>query len=132
MKKQNQQLKPTEAELEILSILWQQKAATVRDVHEILNANKPTVYTTVLKTLQIMTEKGLVERDESSKAHVYRAAIEQDTTERRFAEDLLRRVFGGSAKQLVMRVLEMKPASEEELAEIRQLLDEAERSAKEK
>jgi predicted transcriptional regulator len=127
MSKQNS--KPTEAELEILSILWQRDAATVREVHEILNSRKPTVYTTVLKTLQIMTEKELVERDVTDRAHVYRAKIEQAATERRFTEDLLQRVFGGSASQLVMRVLETKPASEDELSAIRRMLDEAERRA---
>lgn len=119
--------KPTEAELEILSILWQREAATVREVHEIINERRPTAYTTVLKMLQIMTEKNLVERETEQKAHVYRAKIEQAATERNFAEDLLDRVFGGSAAQLMMRVLETKPASEEELAQIRQMLDEAER-----
>lgn len=122
--------KPTEAELEILSILWQRETATVREVHEIINERRPTAYTTVLKMLQIMTEKNLVERETEQKAHVYRAKIEQATTERNFAEDLLQRVFGGSAAQLVMRVLETKPASETELAEIRQMLDEAEGKGK--
>lgn len=118
--------KPTEAELEILTILWQRETATVREVHEIINERRPTAYTTVLKTLQIMTEKSLVERETEQKAHVYRAKIEQAATERNFAEDLLNRVFGGSAAQLVMRVLETKPASDKELAQIRQMLDEAE------
>ena len=122
--------KPTEAELEIVSILWQRETATVREVHEIINERRPTAYTTVLKTLQIMTEKDLVERETDQKAHVYRAKIEQAATERTFAEDLLRRVFGGSAAQLVMRVLETKPASDEELAQIRQMLDEAEGKSK--
>lgn len=128
MNKQNKQ-KPTEAELEILSVLWQREAATVREVHETINAQKPAAYTTILKMLQIMTEKGLVERDASDRAHVYRAAVAREATQRRFAEDLLKRVFGGSASQLVMRVLETKPASEDELNEIRQMLDEAERKA---
>jgi predicted transcriptional regulator len=118
--------KPTEAELEILTILWQHETATVREVHEIINERRPTAYTTVLKTLQIMTEKSLVERETEQKAHIYRAKIEQAATERNFAEDLLDRVFGGSAAQLVMRVLETKPASDKELAQIRQMLDEAE------
>ena len=126
MARQNIQ-KPTEAELEILSIIWQREAATVKEVHEIIGETRPTAYTTILKLMQIMTEKGPVERDERAKAHVYRAKIEREATERRFAEDLLKRVFGGSASQLVMRVLETKPASDEELNEIRQMLDEAER-----
>lgn len=128
MTKKNQ--KPTEAELEILAVLWQRGAATVREVHEVLNAQKPTVYTTVLKILQIMTEKGLVKRDESNRAHVYRAAIEQEATQKRFAQDLLNKLFAGSASQLVMRVLEANPASDDELAAIRQMLDEAERKGK--
>jgi len=118
--------KPTEAELEILTILWRRETATVREVHEIINERRPTAYTTVLKTLQIMTEKSLVERETEQKAHIYRAKIEQAATERNFAEDLLDRVFGGSAAQLVMRVLETKPASDKELVQIRQMLDEAE------
>lgn len=129
MPKQNIQ-KPTESELEILSILWQREAATVREVHEIINDKRPTAYTTILKLMQIMTEKGLVVRDERAKAHVYRPTIEREATERKFAEDLLKRVFGGSASQLVMRVLETKPASDEELSEIRRMLDEAERKEK--
>ena len=128
MPRQNQ--KPTEAELEILAVLWQRRAATVREVHEVLNATKPTVYTTVLKMLQIMTEKGLVKRDESGKAHIYHPAIAQEETQKRFAGDLLNKPFGGSAAQLVMRVLETKPADENELNQIRQMLDEAERRAK--
>ena len=120
-------LKPTEAELEILSLLWERGAMTVREVHEVLNEIRPTAYTTALKMLQIMTEKSLVERDDSNRAHVYQAKVEQATTERDFAEDLLDRVFGGSATKLMIRVLEAKPASENELEEIRQLIDEAER-----
>lgn len=125
---QNQ--KPTEHELEILAVLWKLGAATVREVHENLNAETPTVYTTTLKMLQNMTEKGLVTRDETNRAHVYRAAIERETTQRRFATDLLDKLFNGSAAALVLRVLETKPADENELAAIREMLDEAERAAK--
>jgi predicted transcriptional regulator len=125
MSKLNQ--KPTEAELEILGVLWQHGEATVREVYEILNGVKPTGYTTVLKMLQIMTEKGLVEPDKSNRAHVYRALLEQAATQKRFAVDLLNKLFGGSASQLVMRVLETEAASTEELAQIRQMLDEAQR-----
>lgn len=124
MRKQDK-LKPTEAELEVLTVLWERSAATVREVHEVLNEIRPTIYTTVLKILQIMFEKGLVERDESNRAHIYRAVIEQAATERKFTEDLLQRVFGGSAAKLVIRVLETNPASDEELAEIRRMIDEA-------
>jgi BlaI family transcriptional regulator, penicillinase repressor len=129
MPKQNS--KPTEAELEILSVLWARaEPMTVKEIHEIINAAKPVAYTTILKLLQIMTEKNLVARDAAAKAHVYRAAVERQATERRFAEDLLKRVFQGSAAQLVMRVLESKPTSAEELEQIRQMLDEAERKEK--
>ena len=122
--------KPTEAEMEILAVLWRRGAATVREIHEIISAEKPSAYTTTLKLLQIMTGKGLVEREEAGRAHVYRAKLKRETTQRKFTEDLLNRVFGGSAAQLVMRVLESKPADAEELAEIRQMIDKAERSAK--
>ncbi|MBA2735833.1 MAG: BlaI/MecI/CopY family transcriptional regulator, partial [Pyrinomonadaceae bacterium] len=98
MAKQN---KPTVAELEILAVLWERDAATVKEVHEILNLNKPTTYTTVLKFLQIMTEKGLVERDDSSKAHVYRAKQPQNETQKNLVADLLEKAFRGSALRLV-------------------------------
>ena len=124
MTKQN---KPTTAELEILAVLWERGAATVKEVHEILNANKPTTYTTVLKFLQIMTEKGLVERDAANKAHVYKATQAQDETQKNLVSDLLEKAFRGSALKLVQHVLETKPASAEELKEIRALIKEAER-----
>jgi len=116
--------------MEVLSVLWQRGASTVREIHVILNAHKPTGYTTVLKVLQVMTEKGLVERDESNRAHVYRAKIEKEATERHFVKDLLEKVFGGSAAQLVMRVLESKASDAEEIAAVRKVIEEAERSVK--
>ncbi len=119
--------RPTDSELEILCVLWQKGPATVREVHETINRTKPTGYTTVLKLMQIMTEKGLVERDEDRRAHVYRARSGQEQTRRQLLGDLLDRAFDGSAKQLVMHVLSEKKASAEELSEIRQLLDEFER-----
>ncbi len=118
--------KPTTAELEILSVLWEKDAATVREVHEILNAAKPTTYTTVLKFLQIMDEKGLVERDKQAKAHVYRAKQPQGETQKNLVADLLEKAFRGSALKLVQHVLETKPTSAAELAEIRQMITEAE------
>ena len=127
MKKTNQ---PTSAELEILAVLWERGAATVREVHEILSARKPTVYTTVLKFMQIMHEKGLVERDDSAKAHVYRAKQTQDETQTNLVSDLLEKAFRGSALSLVQHVLEAKPASAQELAEIRQMITEAEEKNK--
>lgn len=127
MKKTNQ---PTAAELEILDVLWERGAVTVREVHEIINARKPTIYTTILKLLQIMHEKGLVERDDSSRAHIYRARLTQDETQKTLVSDLLERAFRGSALRLVQHVLETKPASREELTEIRRLITEAEKKNK--
>ena len=119
--------RPTDAELEILNVLWQRGAATVREVHDELSARKATLYTTVLKTLQIMTEKGLVERDESQRAHLYHARLAQDETQRQLLNDLLARAFDGSATKLVMQALSAKEASAEELTEIRAMLDRFER-----
>jgi len=123
MSKQN---KPTSAELEILDLLWERGQATVREIHEIIGERKPTLYTTVLKTLQIMHEKGLVERDSASKAHVYRAKQTQDETQKNLVSDLLEKAFRGSALKLVQHVLETKPTSAAELVEIRKLIAEAE------
>jgi BlaI family transcriptional regulator, penicillinase repressor len=128
----NKQGKPTTAELEILDLLWERGAATVREVYEILSARKPTVYTTVLKLLQIMHEKGLVERDSSAKAHIYRAKQTQDETQKNLVSDLLEKAFRGSALKLVQHVLETKPASAAELTEIRKLIAEAERKGESK
>ena len=119
--------RPTDSELEILRVLWQRGASTVREVHEELNKGRQTGYTTVLKMMQIMTEKALVERDEEQRAHVYVARLAQGETQRQLLGDLIDRAFDGSAKQLVMHVLSEKKASAEELSEIRQLLDEFER-----
>jgi BlaI family penicillinase repressor len=122
MIKAKEKLSPTDGELEILAILWEREIATVREVYEAISAERPMVYTGVLKLMQIMVEKGLVLRDESARAHVYRAAVEKEATERRFVQDLSRRLFSGSAAQLALRALEMEPASEEDLTEIRKLL----------
>ena len=125
--------KPTSAELEILDVLWERGAATVREVYEILSArSKPPGYTTVLKLMQIMHEKGLVERDSSAKAHVYRARASRDETQKNLVSDLLEKAFRGSALKLVQHVLETKPASAEELIEIRNLIAEAERKGESK
>lgn len=121
------QNKPTTAELEILAVLWERESATVREVYEIIGARKPTAYTTVLKLMQIMFEKNLVERDDSAKAHVYRARQTPDETRSTLVSDLLEKAFRGSALKLVQHVLEAKPASAEELAEIRNLIAEAEK-----
>ena len=121
------QVKPTPSELEILSILWDRKAATVREVHEVINARKPTGYTTVLKTMQIMREKGLVERDDANKAHVFRAVEAQKETQKNLVTDLIEKVFRGSALKLVQHALEAKPASPEELKKIRKMIKKAEK-----
>jgi BlaI family transcriptional regulator, penicillinase repressor len=118
--------RPTDAELAILRVLWSRGPSTVRQVHEALSRERETGYTTVLKLMQIMTEKGLVERDESERTHVYQARFTQEQTQQRLVNDLLEKAFGGSASQLVMRALAAKPASADELAQIRRLLDELE------
>jgi predicted transcriptional regulator len=116
--------RPTDSELEILSVLWETGAATVRDVFEVLSRRRATQYSTVLKFLQIMTEKGLVRRDETQRAHVYEAARPREWTQRQLVGDLLERAFAGSAKALVMGALSARRASKHELAEIRALLRE--------
>ncbi len=115
---------PTNAELEILRVLWQRGASTVRDVHESLDHARPVGYTTVLKLLQIMVEKGLVRRDASARSHVYTAVASQGATQRRLVADLVQRVFGGSTLGLVLHALESTPATGPELEQIRRLLDE--------
>jgi BlaI family penicillinase repressor len=118
--------RPTDAELAILRVLWRRGPSTVRQVHEDLERRSATGYTTVLKLLQIMTEKGLVERDESQRAHVYVARLPEEQTLGQLVGDLLDRAFEGSSSRLVMRALESRPATREELAEIRRMLDSME------
>ncbi len=118
--------RPTDAELEILNVLWHRGPSTVRDVHEEINRARPAQYTTVLKLLQIMVGKGLVNRDEQARAHVYRATRPRQWTQRQLAGDLMRRAFDGSARTLLMGALSARRASREELDEIRRLLDEYE------
>ena len=122
--------KPTDSELAILRVLWRLGPATVRAVHDELNRDQETGYTTVLKLLQIMTEKGLVKRDESERSHVYRPAFAEQDVQRQLVGHLLERAFGGSAQKLVLQALSAKKASPAELAEIRKLLDEMEEGAK--
>jgi predicted transcriptional regulator len=129
MIKQN---KPTASELEILAVLWEKEAATVKDVHEIINKRKPTGYTTVLKTMQIMREKGLVERDDSNKAHVFKAVEAQSETQKSLVTDLIEKVFRGSALKLVQHILEAKPASADELKKIRNMIKKAEKRGEQK
>jgi BlaI family penicillinase repressor len=115
--------KPTESELELLGILWERGPLTVRDLFEAVNAGRPVVYTGVLKLLQIMAEKGLVQRDERERAHVYRAAVSQADTEQRFLRELSEKFFAGSAAQLALRALQIEKASDEELEAIRKLIE---------
>jgi predicted transcriptional regulator len=122
---------PTEAELEILRVLWRKGAdgqgCTVREVHESLKSTRGSGYTSVLKIVQIMTEKGLLRRDDSARSHVYYSAVSESSTKQNFVQDLVRRVFDGSASQLLMHALSLKKAKPEELAEIRRMIDEANR-----
>ncbi len=115
--------KPTDGELAILSVLWGLGPSTVRQVHEVLVQQRDLGYTTVLKMLQVMTEKGLVLRDESERTHVYATTQSQAQTQQTLVADLLGRAFGGSALQLVMQALSTTKASPAELVEIRRLLD---------
>lgn len=117
--------RPTDAELAILRILWERGPSTVRQVHEILAHERQAAYTTALKLLQIMTEKGLVERDERDRTHIYRARLSEETTQRQLVRDLLDRAFGGSSSKLVMQALATRRASPEELRDIRQAIDGA-------
>lgn len=128
----SQQLpEPTEAELEVLRVIWQQGDSTVRQVHEILSRQHPVAYTTVLTTLQIMHQKGLVKRDVSERAHVYAASLSQRKAQKRFLGKILDRVFEGSSAELVMQALGSgRPASNEELAMIRARLNELEEQQK--
>lgn len=115
--------RPTDTELAILRVLWERGPSTVRQVHETLVRERPTAYTTALKMLQIMTEKGLVSRDESDRTHVYQARLTEEQTQRQLVGDLLDRAFGGSASKLVMRAIDEARATPDELKEIRRLLD---------
>ena len=116
--------RPTDAELEILTVLWSIGPATVREVHDVIGRRRPAQYSTVLKFMQIMAEKGLVRRDERQRAHIYEAARPREWTQRQLAGDLMERAFKGSAKALLMGALSARKATNEELAEMRKLLDE--------
>jgi BlaI family transcriptional regulator, penicillinase repressor len=120
----------TDAELEILRILWDRGPATVRQVHESLARGQDVRYTTVLKTMQNMFEKGLLARDESERSHVYRARLKQTDTERRLVRDFMDKVFDGATEQLVLQALNAKSVSPEDLANIRRMLDEWEQQRK--
>jgi BlaI family penicillinase repressor len=115
--------RPTDAELAILRVLWERGPSTVRQVHDVLSRDRPAAYTTALKLLQIMTEKGLVRRDNTDRTHIYHARLSQEQTQRQLIRDLLDRAFGGSASKLVMQALAARRASPEELGEIRKLIE---------
>ena len=116
-------LKPTESELEILQVLWEKGLATVREVHEVLSVYKDSGYTTTLKLLQIMHEKGIVTRDDSSKTHIYKANVDKEKTQQQMLGKMVDALFGGSASQLVMQALGSSKPSNEELEEIQKLLN---------
>lgn len=118
--------RPTEAELGILQVLWETGPQSVRDIQKALNQSRATGYTTVLKLLQIMTEKGLVDRDESERPQIYRARYSQGQTQKQLLRDLLQRAFGGSVKTLVLQALATKRSSPEELEAMEKLLDRIE------
>jgi predicted transcriptional regulator len=122
----NQPLKPTESELEILQVLWQHGPSTVRFVHEALSKTKDAGYTTTLKLMQIMAEKGMLQADKASRSHVYRPLLQEEDTQRRLLDRFLDTTFRGSAMKLVMQALGNHQASKEELDEIRDLLDKLE------
>ncbi|QPH39293.1 BlaI/MecI/CopY family transcriptional regulator [Pedobacter endophyticus] len=118
----NNNIKPTEGEMEILQVLWQKGQATVRDVHETLD-KKDSGYTTTLKLMQIMHEKGMVERDTNQKTHIYKALVSQDKTEKQLVNKMIDNVFNGSAARLVMQALGNHSASADEIDEIKKYLD---------
>jgi predicted transcriptional regulator len=137
--------RPTDAELEILSVIWDRGPSTVREVHEAISENRAQQsdvrlqkqaakgavgYTTILKLMQIMTDKGLVRRDETERAHVYEARLPEEQTQRQLVGDLMNRVFAGSASKLVMHALSESNSSAEDLSKIREILDELERGGR--
>lgn len=122
MKSRSPSPKVTDAELDILNILWDREAATVREVHDLLQQAKPTQYTTTLKLMQVMTDKGLLSRDESARAHVYSPCIPREQVQTQVATYLLDRLFGGSPRNLLLRALSARPASRKELEELRRML----------
>ena len=115
---------PTDRELTILGILWDMGPSTVREVNKAMNKDRPTGYTTTLKLMQIMAEKGLLVRDESERRHVYRANVAEERMQKQLVGEMLERVFSGSAEKLVMRALSAKKVSAKELAKIRKMVDE--------
>lgn len=117
-------IKPTESELTILNVLWNKNQATVREVHEVLNLKKDSGYTTTLKLMQIMHEKGLVTRNDSSKTHIYKANVSKEKTQNQLLGNMINNLFSGSAAQLVMQTLGNHNATTEELNEIQSILNQ--------
>jgi BlaI family transcriptional regulator, penicillinase repressor len=126
----SKKLKPTVAELEILRVLWEGGPRSVRDIQRVMDKDKPTGYTTVLKLLQIMTEKGLVDRDEQQRPQIYRARYPREHTQRQLLHDLAQRAFGGSMKALVLQALAGRRSSRQDLEEMETLLDRIEARTK--
>jgi len=120
----SKKIKPTESELEILQILWQRESATVREVHEELSKNKTSGYTTTLKLMQIMFEKGIVTRDDRAKTHIYQPALSRKKTQKQFLDKMINGLFAGSSTQLVLQALGNQKASRSELDEIQKYLDD--------
>jgi len=126
----SRQHRPTKVELSILRVLWEKGPGSVREIQARLSVTKETGYTTALKMLQIMTEKGLVERDESVRPQIYRAKFSQEKTQKQLLQDLVQRAFGGSVKALVMQAISTKRSSPEDLEAIEKLLDRFEGGGK--
>ncbi len=118
--------KPTDAELSILGVLWRRGPSSVRQVFEEIRQSQSVGYTTILKLMQIMVEKGLLKRDDTERSHIYEATVAEEVTQRQLVGHLLERAFSGSAQKLVLQALSAKKATPEELADIRRLLDEME------
>ena len=122
--------KPTDSELRILNILWDRGPSSVRAVHDILQADKQSQYTTTLKLMQIMTDKGLIEREDIDRVHIYRPCSSREQTQKQLAGHLMKHAFGGSARSLLMGALGARPASRKELGELRKFIDEHEKRSR--
>ena len=118
---------PTDGELEVLRILWTNGPSTVKQVHEVVNKDRPTVYTTTLKVMQVMYEKGLLVRNDSKYRHIYTPALPEETTQKKLVADFLEKAFSGSTEKLMMHLLSAKKMSAKERTKIRKMLDETER-----
>ena len=125
----NPSSQPNDVELAILRVVWDRKACSVREVHEALKSQRKTGYTSTLKMMQVMCEKGLLKRDDSKRPQLYRSAVPEQQTQKKIVRDLVHKLFGGSARKLVMQAVQSQKISPEELAEIRNLLDQIEEGA---